>query len=91
MSLYVGQKVDNPQEFNDNVRAVKGSPYSGCVSTWACVKCHHLITDSICLCVGIFDCPKCGHANGDRPLMPLVFNQQLGLRSLDEYQDGGGI
>ena len=40
------------------------SGHHGCISSRICVKCHHLISDSICLCAGFFECPNCGHENG---------------------------
>ncbi len=39
-----------------------GSP--GCIGALACVHCYHVISDSICLCIGVFTCPKCGKGNG---------------------------
>lgn len=36
----------------------------GCVGSRVCEKCKHLISDSICLCVGVFVCPSCGFKNG---------------------------
>lgn len=38
--------------------------WSGCIGELICEKCDHIIADSICLCVGIFTCPNCGHRNG---------------------------
>lgn len=39
--------------------------HPGCVSALACVHCYHVISDSICLCIGVFTCPKCGKQNGE--------------------------
>ena len=36
----------------------------GCVSSRICENCKHLISDSICLCIGIFTCPNCNFRNG---------------------------
>lgn len=45
----------------------KGGPGSpGCIGELACEHCFHVISDSICLCVGVFTCPKCGAENGGR-------------------------
>lgn len=38
----------------------------GCISSRICEKCKHLISDSICLCVGVFTCPNCQFENGQK-------------------------
>lgn len=40
----------------------------GCIDTLACETCGSLIRDSICLCMGIFDCPVCGKTNNTKEL-----------------------
>lgn len=73
--------VDDPVEYNREInefraRATPGS--HGCISTRACEGCGLLVSDSICLCVGRFTCPKCGYEQGKdmyvagRGLKPLV-------------------
>ena len=39
----------------------------GCIDSLACVYCYHVISDSICLCSGMFTCPNCGKSNGKLP------------------------
>jgi hypothetical protein len=35
----------------------------GCVSQRTCTSCGAVVSDPICMCVGIFDCPRCGAHN----------------------------
>lgn len=37
--------------------------HPGCISSLACLNCYHVISDSVCLCIGTFTCPKCGKEN----------------------------
>lgn len=67
--LSIGKKVDDPvawnKKQNEVIQKIILSGYgTGCISTKACEGCGHLITDSVCLCVGIFTCPNCGYENG---------------------------
>lgn len=36
---------------------------AGCINRRICSKCGHLISDSLCLCIGVFTCPNCGYEN----------------------------
>ena len=36
----------------------------GHIGSLICDGCNHLISDSICLCAGVFTCPNCGFENG---------------------------
>lgn len=36
----------------------------GCISERICEGCGHRISDSICLCIGVFTCPNCKFENG---------------------------
>ena len=45
-------------------REIHGKPNSGCIGMLACEYCGLLVSDSICLCIGIFNCPKCNKQNG---------------------------
>lgn len=77
--------------------SVVGHP--GCIGELACTGCYHVISDSICLCVGVFTCPKCGASNGT-PLTyipttqsPIFLSNILtGVNRAEEgYQTGAGI
>lgn len=62
MLSHCNKYVEKPVEYNrkiNNFRATSGS--HGCVSTRACEGCGLLVSDSICLCINAFDCPKCGY------------------------------
>lgn len=63
MTLYDTKKTVDPEEYNQGVRDTRAK-YGGCVSSRACEECGAVIADSICLCVGVFTCPRCGHENG---------------------------
>jgi hypothetical protein len=74
--------------------------WRGCIGSLACVHCYHVIRDSICLCVGIFDCPKCGKKNGrELGVLPIIDDpspyesiQVFNFYSRnDTVNDGGGI
>ncbi len=57
------------EEYNQKIykwrceASVKGI-HPGCVGALACTNCYHVISDSVCLCIGVFDCPNCGTKNG---------------------------
>ncbi len=54
--------VEDPVEYNRKINEFRAQPGSyGCVGTRACEGCGVLVSDSICLCIGAFDCPKCGY------------------------------
>lgn len=57
----------------------RGSP--GCISALACPHCYHVISDSICLCVGYFVCPNCGKENRSKPEMQPVLTGPLQIRT----------
>src|SRR3990167_9652616 len=52
------------KEYNKKVYEAKGK-WGGCISTLACQNCGSLVSDSICLCMGIFICPQCNYNNGE--------------------------
>ncbi len=54
------------EAYNSSARRGLLERHSGCIDSLACVHCYHVISDSICLCAGSFDCPKCGGQNGFR-------------------------
>jgi len=66
MLTVVGQ-LNSLEEATDYDRRIAdwfGKLGSGCVSTRPCYNCFSLISDSICLCMPVFECPKCGYENG---------------------------
>ncbi len=75
MSLSIRQNLGSREAadaFNQRVYESKATPYSGCIGELACVHCYHVISDSICLCIGRFTCPKCGKENGRKMSDVLV-------------------
>lgn len=51
--------VEDPVEYNRKINEFRAKPgHHGCISTRACEECGVLVSDSICLCIGAFDCPK---------------------------------
>jgi len=69
--LTLGKKVDDPKAWNDEQAqwrsdAILQNIHPGCVSSWACEGCGHLIHDSICICSRAFTCPGCGYE--EKPL-----------------------
>ncbi len=50
--------------------------HPGCVGSLACIHCYHVISDSTCLCIGIFTCPKCGKGNG-KVMLPTTTGSTL--------------
>lgn len=56
--------IEEAKEYNRQIwdyrskAIVDGTP-TGCISTLACENCGILVSDSICLCMGIFTCPNC--------------------------------
>lgn len=60
--------------------------HPGCVSERACTHCYHVISDSICLCVNHFICPKCGGENGTKIQYIPAINSPTG--SLSTYWPG---
>lgn len=56
----------------------------GCVGERTCNSCGAVVGDSICLCIGIFTCPRCGTENnqsflGSLAPMPELDNVYIGL------------
>ena len=49
--------LEAAQDYNSVRRHHRG----GCIDSLACLKCYHVIGDSICLCAGIGVCPNCGY------------------------------
>ncbi len=78
MSLYTGKQLslEEAKEYNRKISEFRSKPGShGCVNTRACEHCGILVTDSICLCIGYFKCPKCGEQNGtDYSKLPNSFS-----------------
>ncbi len=66
MSLYTGKQltIEEAKEYNRKISEFRMKSGSGCVDTRACEHCGILVTDTICLCIGYFKCPKCGEQNG---------------------------
>lgn len=63
MGLYdTGKTVDNPDQF-EKENSETNKKYGGCVGERACYGCGAIIADTICLCIGVFTCPRCGHKN----------------------------
>lgn len=56
--------------------AMAKSYHTGCISALACEHCYHVISDSICLCVGVFTCPKCGADNGRAMVTGVDYSKQ---------------
>ena len=74
---------------SERLNWIKSPEVRGCISTRICSNCHHLISDSICLCIGYFMCPNCKFENGKeilklRKSIPLIGNpiqfQTLGIK-----------
>lgn len=81
---------------------LNGTFATACVGERLCENCNHLISDSICLCVGVFTCPNCGFKNGkeieenikkmrDMPYsnslnMSILVSKDSVLKLLDDYQ-----
>ena len=56
----------------------------GCIGERTCNSCGAVVGDSICMCVGIFTCPRCGIENnqsflGSLAPMPEFDNIYIGL------------
>lgn len=64
---------DEAKEYRKSITLAKLNG-GGCIATLPCDNCGILVTDSICLCVGCFMCPACGHENGTKlsDLPPIV-------------------
>jgi hypothetical protein len=60
LGLATAEQKEAQQQFLDK-RSSSG--HHGCISERICEKCDHIISDSICLCIGAFTCPNCGHEN----------------------------
>lgn len=54
----------NKRIYDWRCEAAQTGAHPGCIGELACVHCYHVISDSICLCIGTFTCPKCGEQNG---------------------------
>lgn len=70
------------------------SQHSGCISSRICEKCSHLISDSLCLCVPVFECPNCGHQNGknfmkitQKPAKPFLQPQSQQQQQFEDFTD----
>lgn len=74
-----GKTTQTPSDYNGS------AIYGGCVSQRACRSCGAIVSDSICMCVGAFTCPRCGYENvgwlgNARPLQDMG----LGLPDLSD-------
>lgn len=59
LGLATAEQIKSHKDFFSNWRG-----QHGCVSSAICKNCNHLISDSLCLCSGVFICPNCGIKNG---------------------------
>lgn len=66
MVLSILGKLNSLQEAEEYNRKEVDAPvlYRGCINSRACINCFSIVQDSICLCSGFFECPRCGHING---------------------------
>jgi hypothetical protein len=70
--------VINPKKYNRDIytfRAKSNDCY--CISSLACEECGLLVSDSICLCIGIFECPRCKYKNNVNKIQPVDNNHPL--------------
>ncbi len=58
------QTLEQIKEHREGLKKRGSGSHHGCISSLICDNCNHLISDSICLCIGIFTCPNCGFRNG---------------------------
>ena len=77
--LTTGQQltIEEAKKYNREQREWRGDAISkgisiGCTDRWACESCGIIVIDSICLCAGSFDCPKCGAEHGHIPDLNLT-------------------
>lgn len=54
----------NQRIHDHRCESVRMGMHPGCIGELACIHCYHVISDSICLCIGVFVCPKCEGQNG---------------------------
>lgn len=71
------------KEYNKPIDFTK--QWGGCISTRLCQNCNHLISDSICLCLGIFTCPNCKFENGKELKSAISAFENL-LPTVDGYK-----
>lgn len=56
--------IEEAKKYNQDLEKFRNNPaHFGCVSTRACENCGALVSDSICLCIGLFTCPNCNKDN----------------------------
>ena len=66
-----GKTSDDPQGMNQMAMSCRSA--GGCVDSLACTTCGAIVRDSICLCVGVFTCPRCGSVHGSTlPELPPI-------------------
>lgn len=53
-------KAYNKKITDYRVEAINKNYHPGCVGSRACENCFHVISDSICMCMGMPTCPNCG-------------------------------
>lgn len=63
--------TDSPKDYNRTVCDVKSTSGCGCVTSWACLDCGAINTDSLCLCMGVFTCQSCGKEDAAEMHIPL--------------------
>lgn len=61
LGLATEQQIKAQEEF---LSERLNGKWQGCVGSRICENCSHIISDSVCLCIGIFTCPNCQHENG---------------------------
>jgi hypothetical protein len=75
-SLEEAQKF-NKKVYDHRMEAINKNYHPGCIGSLACISCYHVISDSICLCAGVFVCPKCGVSNGTAlEFIPTIFTPE---------------
>lgn len=73
--------ADNPKKHNQDIWEFRTkAKYTACISSLACENCGLIVSDGICLCMGIFECPKCKHEHGKNKFNISISNYEI------EYQ-----
>lgn len=87
-----GQLKDLTEAIHYNTETMFARRDGNCVSTLACEKCFALITDSICLCAGLDECPECKPINKSEVVKKLkkiqeeMNNYHVGMYSDDSLE-----
>lgn len=66
------EQIKQLEESNDRwlESVINGARSTGCISSRLCKNCKHIISDSICMCIGHFICPNCSFENGKIEILP---------------------